>query len=70
MDPTSKVSTVNFPSYSPPGTPVAAPGFQRPLYKMMKMAMRKGRSPSRTGKHKGITVTQDVHVTEKKVKWY
>lgn len=72
MDHTQNPSTVNFPNY-PAGPQIAPPKFHSPLYKMAKMMMRKPKARTIhriTGRHKGILITPDVHVTPKQVKWY
>lgn len=70
MDPNPPINPApTLPNY-PAGPQMAPTGFHKPLYKAMKMLMRKGRTSHRGRTGRGIHISPDVHVTEKKVKWY
>lgn len=72
MDPNPPINPAPVLPHYPAGPAMAPPKFHSPLYKMAKMMMRKGKASTRVRGRvgKGIHISPDVHVTEKKVKWY
>ena len=61
---------VQFPKYDPPGIPIADKKQAGPLTKMMNKMLPKRIKPRLLGRAKGLQSDQNVHIKQKKVRFY